>query len=90
MSRPPRKFSDLRSAPPAPRAASEDESPGSILRRVFCTTQDGIKARAILAALAAAPLPPLSSNRALREAEGARSFLAKIDDMIKGSDARSS
>lgn len=89
MSSPPRRFSDLRPQPTV-RQASEEESPGAVLRRVFVTSQDGIKALAILRAMVATPLPPLASNRALREAEGARSFLGNVEKLIQGQDAHSS
>jgi hypothetical protein len=64
--------------------ADGEEPPELVLRRLFLTSQDGLKALAYLRVMVNQPLPPGSSNRALREAEGARSFLHKIDVILQG------
>lgn len=81
----PRKWADLRpSEKAAPlRMAPDDEPPELVLRRLFLTSPDGLKALAHMRSMVNQPLPAGSSNRALREAEGARSFVHKIDTLLQ-------
>lgn len=86
MASPPRKFSDLRPSAAIVRPTSQTEPPELILRRAFVGSSDGVQALAILRNMVATPCLPGAPNRALREAEGARNFVAKIEKLIQGQD----
>lgn len=81
MARSPRKWADLRTAePPAP--SSTDEPIEQVARRLFCATTDGARVLAWMAETANRVTPPQAPECQLREAEGARRFVAKLHEMI--------
>lgn len=81
MARPPRKWADLRGegviAPP-----SADEPIEQVLRRLFCATTDGQRVLAWMTDTANKVTPPQAPECALREAEGARRFVARLHESI--------
>ena len=86
MTRPPRRFSDLRPAPLA--APTTDEPPQRTVQRLFATTDDGKRVLAWLIEQTSAPSPHNASDAQLREAEGARRFIARVHDMAAGREER--
>ena len=84
MTRSPRKFADLRGAP-VTLVLTHEEPIDKVIMRLFTGSSDGLRVIAWMLNETAKPRPPNADDRALREAEGARRFVAEIQSMAQGS-----
>lgn len=81
MAHPPRKWADLRAGVVTP-PSSQDEPIEQVLRRLFCATTDGARVLDWMAETVGKVTPPNAPEAALREAEGARRFVAQLHERI--------
>jgi hypothetical protein len=71
--------------PPPQRLAEEPIE--QVVRRLFCASTDGDRVLAWMIETAGRVTPPGASDCALREAEGARRFVANIRTLTQGDHA---
>lgn len=80
----PRRFADFRPQPlPAP--IHDQEPIDKVVMRLFAGSGDGLRVLAWMLAETGKTCTPNADDRALREAEGARRFIAEIHQMAQGS-----
>ena len=79
-----RNFASLRARPAVPISTGEEEPIESVIRRLFVTSGDGNRVLAWMMNETEGACALGSSEALIRDAEGARRFVAKVRSMIAG------
>ena len=80
----PRKFADFRPHP-LPSTSSPEEPVERVIMRLFAGSPDGLRVLGWMLAETAKCAQRNADDRALRENEGARRFVAQIHEITQGS-----
>lgn len=81
MTQPRRKWADMRGVVEAPAQRLTEEPIEQVMRRLFCATTDGQRVLNWMVETSHAACHPAATDAALREAEGARRFVARVREM---------
>lgn len=90
MDRKPRRWADVRGVVEPPAQANAEEPIEQVARRLFCASIDGQRVLNWMLETANRVTPPGAPDCALREAEGARRFVANIRALTQGDHAAKS
>lgn len=80
----PRRFADFR-LPVIQEPVSDQEPIERVIMRLFAGSADGIRVLGWMLSETGKPCPPNSKARALRHADGARTFVSEIHEITQGS-----